>query len=91
MCTAWIDGYNGVAHHLAQKVDFVVVAAADPAVLRAHARIRGWNRLRLLSSGRSAFKFDHGSEDREGNQDSTLSVFTREMTVSFAISIAPTA
>src|SRR4026208_735260 len=21
MCTAWIDGYNGVAHHLAQNVD----------------------------------------------------------------------
>src|SRR4029453_17669198 len=28
MCTAWIDGANGVAHHLAQKLDFAVVAAA---------------------------------------------------------------
>src|SRR5580698_2287941 len=26
MCTAWIDGANGVAHHLGQKIDFAVVA-----------------------------------------------------------------
>ena len=78
MCTAWIDGINGVAHHIAQNVDFAIVAAADSAALRAHARARGWNRLRLLSAGDSTFKYDLGSEDREGNQDSTISVFTRD-------------
>lgn len=78
MCTAWIDGFNGVAHHLAQNVDFAIVAAADPAALRAHARDRGWDKLRLLSAGKSTFKYDLGSEDREGGQDSTISVFTRE-------------
>lgn len=77
MCTAWIDGLNGVAHHLAQNVDVAIVAAADPAALRAHARNRGWDRLRLLSGGESAFKYDLGSEDREGGQDSTISVITR--------------
>jgi predicted dithiol-disulfide oxidoreductase (DUF899 family) len=77
MCTAWIDGINGVAYHLAQNVDLVIVAAADPAALRAHARARGWNRLRLLSAGDSSFKCDFGSEDQKGNQDSTISVFTR--------------
>jgi predicted dithiol-disulfide oxidoreductase (DUF899 family) len=78
MCTLWIDGYNGVAHHLARNVDFAIVAAADPATLRAHARRRGWNSLRLLSAGESTFKYDLGSEDREGHQDSTISVFARE-------------
>ena len=78
MCTAWIDGFNGVAHHLAQNVDFAIVAAADPATLRAYARNRGWDRLRLLSAGESTFKYDLGSEDREGHQDSTISVFTRD-------------
>jgi len=77
MCTAWIDGYNGVAHHLAQNIDFAIVAAADPATLRTYARKRGWDRLRLLSAGESTFKYDLGSEDREGHQDSTISVFTR--------------
>src|SRR5437764_5295246 len=78
MCTAWIDAFNGVAHHLAQNIDFAIVAAADPSTLRAHARNRGWDRLRLLSAGESTFKYDLGSEDREGHQDSTISVFTRE-------------
>jgi predicted dithiol-disulfide oxidoreductase (DUF899 family) len=78
MCTAWIDGYNGVAHHLAQNVDLAIVAAADPVTLRAYARERGWNRLRLLSAGDSTFKYDLGSEDAPGHQDSTVSVFTRD-------------
>ena len=78
MCTAWIDGANGIAHHLAQNLDFAVVAAADVPTLRTHARARGWDRLRLLSAGSSTFKYDLGSEDREGHQDSTVSVFTRD-------------
>jgi predicted dithiol-disulfide oxidoreductase (DUF899 family) len=78
MCTAWIDGYNGIAHHLAQNVDFAIVAAADLVALRAYARKRGWDKLRLLSAGESTFKYDLGSEDPEGRQDSTISVFTRD-------------
>src|SRR6059036_2539436 len=78
MCTAWIDGVNGVAHHLAQNLDLAIVAAADPATLRSHARTRGWNRLRLRSAGSSTFKYDFGSEDKDGNQDSTISVFTQD-------------
>jgi predicted dithiol-disulfide oxidoreductase (DUF899 family) len=78
MCTAWIDGYNGIAHHLAQNVDLAIVAAADTATLRAYGRERGWDKLRLLSAGESTFKYDLGSEDTEGHQDSTISVFTRD-------------
>jgi predicted dithiol-disulfide oxidoreductase (DUF899 family) len=78
MCTLWIDGYDALAHHISQNVDLVIVAAADPATLRAHARHRGWRHLRLLSAGDNTFKYDFGSEDEEGNQDSTISVFTRD-------------
>ncbi len=78
MCTLWIDGYNGVAQHLDQNVDFVIVAAADLPNLRKHARDRGWRNLRLLSAGTSSFKYDLGSEDEDGEQISTISVFTRD-------------
>ena len=78
MCTMWIDGYNGVAHHLAQNVDFAIAAAADLPTLRQHARNRGWRNLRLLSCGTSTFKYDLRSEDAEGNQDSTISAFSRD-------------
>src|SRR5438105_4035125 len=64
MCTAWLDGANGVAHHLAQNLDFAVVAAADLPTLRAHARARGWDKLRLLSAGNSTFKYDFGREEQ---------------------------
>jgi len=76
MCTSFVDALNGIAPHLQQNVDLVVIAAADPPALRNHARSRGWNRLRFLSCGDNKFKYDMGSEDRVGNQDSTLSVFT---------------
>ena len=65
-------------YHLAQNVDFAIAAAADPVMLRQHARNRGWRHLRLLSCGDSTFKYDLRSEDAEGAQDSTISVFTRD-------------
>jgi predicted dithiol-disulfide oxidoreductase (DUF899 family) len=78
MCTLWIDGYNGVAHHIAQNINFAIVAAAEPIPLRAYARERGWHNLRLLSAGESAFKYDLGGESRDGGQDSSLNVFTKD-------------
>lgn len=78
MCTSFLDAFNGIAHHLAQNIDLAVVAAADVPTIRSFARKRGWDRLRLLSAGRSGFKYDLGSEDKEGHQDSEISVFTRD-------------
>jgi predicted dithiol-disulfide oxidoreductase (DUF899 family) len=78
MCTMWIDAFNGIAPHLAQNVDLAIVAAADLATLRTHARARGWDNLRLLSAGDGTFKYDFRGEDREGHQDSSVSVFTRD-------------
>jgi predicted dithiol-disulfide oxidoreductase (DUF899 family) len=77
MCTLWIDGINGAAHHIAQNIDLAIVAAADPATFRAHARSRGWDNLRLVSGGDSTFKYDFGGENQDGGQDSALSVFTK--------------
>ena len=77
LCTMWIDGYNAAAPHLTQNADFVVVAAADPADIAAHAASRGWSSLRLLSAGNSSFKYDLGSEEADGEQIESISVFTR--------------
>lgn len=78
MCTFLIDSLNGSAHHIAQNVDLAIVSAAEPKMLRDHARARRWNNLRLLSCGSNTFKYDLMSEDREGRQDSAMSVFTKE-------------
>ena len=66
MCTLWIDGLNGVVRHIEQHADFVVAAAADPATLRAHARHRGWDNVRLLSCGGNTFQYDLARRRRGG-------------------------
>jgi predicted dithiol-disulfide oxidoreductase (DUF899 family) len=44
----------------------------------SYERIRRVSRFRLLSCGDNTFKYDFASEDAEGVQDSTISVFTRD-------------
>jgi len=66
MCTAWLDGVNGVAHRLAQNLDFALVAAADVPTLRAHAHARGWDKLSLLSAGHSTFKSTSAAKTAKG-------------------------
>lgn len=76
MCSAWIDGFNGIAPHVTQRVNFVIASRAPFDVLRAWAGRRGWDRLRLLSSG-SDFARDIGAEDENGDPDSTVAVFAK--------------
>jgi predicted dithiol-disulfide oxidoreductase (DUF899 family) len=77
MCSMWADGYNAVAPHVIQRASFVLVAKAEIGKLRAFARQRGWDSIRLLSSHDSTFNRDLGMEDADGNQQPGLSVFTR--------------
>jgi predicted dithiol-disulfide oxidoreductase (DUF899 family) len=79
MCTMWVDGLNGIAHHVAPNADLAVVAAAEVGPLQEFAAARGWTNIRLLSAGDSTFKFDLGSEDEEGAQDSRVSVFVQDL------------
>ena len=77
MCSMWIDGLNGVARHVAQRADLVVVGQAPIADLLAWGARRGWRDLRLLSSAPSSFKVDLGLQGEHGEQYPGLSVFTR--------------
>jgi predicted dithiol-disulfide oxidoreductase (DUF899 family) len=78
MCSMWVDGLHGVSHHLARHTAFVVVGKAPLAKLRAWARRRGWDGLRLLSSHGSAFNADLGLESADGAQRPGVSVLVRE-------------
>ena len=76
MCSAWADGWNAIAHHVTERADFVMAAAAPIAEWTALARDRGWTNLRLASAAPSSFKADIGGEDAEGNQWPFISVWT---------------
>lgn len=75
MCSMWMDGWNAVARHLAENVDFVVASSADAADWAALARDRGWGNVRLVSAAPSTFKLDIGGEDADGNQEPKISVW----------------
>jgi len=77
MCTLWIDGFNGVAHHLGQRVNFAVIAQIGIGELRAWGRERNWHRLRMVSSAGSNFKTDLHYQDADGSQHPGISVFVR--------------
>lgn len=77
MCTLWIDGFNGVAHHLRQRVNFAIIAQVAAGELREWGRQRGWHRLRLVSSAGSNFKSDLHYQDADGGQHPGISVFVR--------------
>lgn len=76
-CTSILDGLNGSAPHIRQRVNFVVVAKSPIARIRELARSRGWNNLRLLSSAGNTYNHDYQGENTKGNQTPSLNVFTR--------------
>ena len=78
MCSMWADGLDGAAHHLNDKVNFVLVARAPIAKLRAWAKARDWRRLRLLSSHENTFNPDFHVEITPDRQLPGFSVFTRQ-------------
>jgi predicted dithiol-disulfide oxidoreductase (DUF899 family) len=76
-CTMWVDGFNGVAHHLRQTMNFAIVAQAGIRELREWGRERSWHALRLVSSEGSDFRSVLSFQDGDGKQRPGLSVFKR--------------
>ena len=78
MCSMWADGWNAVADHLAQNVDFALATLGTPDENTKLATERGWQNLRWLSAANTTFKQDYGSADAEGNQWPFISIFERD-------------
>ena len=78
MCTALLDGLDGVAEHLAQRLTLVVVAESPVARLLAFAKERGWRGLQLLSTAGSDYNRDYHGKNSKGADSTMLNVFRRE-------------
>lgn len=76
-CTAIIDGVDGAARHVEQRISFVVVAKAPIDKFREHANRRGWQHAVLLSSANNTFNRDYRAEEPNGQQVPLAQVFTR--------------
>lgn len=58
-CTHFLDGLDGSALHVQQRMNLVVVAKSPFKRLQALARQRGWRHLRLLSTAGNTYDRDY--------------------------------
>jgi len=77
-CTQFLDSFDGAAEHIAQRVNLAVVAKTKLPRLLAHAKQRGWHRLRLLSSAINTYNRDYHGEAADGSQMPMMNVFRRD-------------
>jgi predicted dithiol-disulfide oxidoreductase (DUF899 family) len=76
-CTAVLDGLNATAPHATQRINLAVVAKSPVERIRAFAKTRSWNHLRLLSSHGNTYNRDYHGETAQGDQIPSLNVFVR--------------
>lgn len=81
ICTSIIDGIDGAAPHIAQRTSFAVSAKVPIELFSAHARTRGWQRSRLLSSAGTTYNRDYHAEAPDGAQFAMLTTFVRSQGV----------
>ncbi|MCI0401035.1 MAG: DUF899 family protein [Gammaproteobacteria bacterium] len=77
MCSSLLDGLNGNAHHIMQRINFAVVARSPIQRMIKFAKARGWDALHLLSSANNSYHLDYFAEDEEGQQMPMANVFVR--------------
>ncbi len=58
-CTHFLDGIEGMAEHISQRINLVVVARSPLPRIAAFAKERDWRRLRLLSTAGNTYDRDY--------------------------------
>jgi len=76
-CTSILDGLDGEAPHVLQRVNFAIVAKSPIERIREWAGVRGWRNLRLLSSAGSRYNHDYQGENAKAEQMPAMNVFVR--------------
>ena len=76
-CTSIIDGVDGAAPHIVDRINFVIVSKAPLEKLLAWAKYRGWRNVRLLSSFSNTYNHDYFAENDKGGQLPALNIFQK--------------
>ena len=76
-CTSMLDGMDGQAKHIAQRVALAAIVRAPIDRVTEFARARGWRDLRLVSSAGNTFNADYHGETEDGAQLPMLHAFAR--------------
>lgn len=78
MCSGWVDGLNGVAQHIMQRVNFVVASLAPPDRLQQWTRQRGWDKVPVLADVGTELADAISARDEDGDPSSTVAVFSKD-------------
>ena len=76
-CTSLLDGLNGSAPHILDRVNLVIAAKSPLKRIMKFATSRQWGNLRLLSSAGNRYNLDYFAESDDGDQMPALNVFTK--------------
>jgi predicted dithiol-disulfide oxidoreductase (DUF899 family) len=77
MCAMWADGWNGIAKHLSDRIDFVVATSGTVDENTQLVAAHDWRNLTVVSAANNSFKTDIGGEDEAGNQQPFISVYEK--------------
>lgn len=77
MCASMLDGLNGAAPHVRDRVSFAIVAKASADKIAGLAKDRNWQNLRFLSSDSNSYNRDYGAETEDGSQMPMMHVWTK--------------
>ena len=76
-CTSLIDGLDGHAPQIGQRVAFAAVSSAAPAQLAALQAERGWRQVRMVSAEGTDYQARYHGVHPSGGQMPMMNVFTR--------------
>jgi len=77
MCSMWVDGWDGIAHHIAQRANIVASSLAPYDKVRSWKAHRNWGRIQVLADADPSLARDTGAEDDKGSPCSTVIVFEK--------------
>jgi predicted dithiol-disulfide oxidoreductase (DUF899 family) len=77
MCTNLMNGWEGNAADIGQRLSLVLVARSPIERLKAWKRERGWRDLRLYSDANGAYSRDYFGVLPNGSEVPSLNIFTR--------------
>jgi predicted dithiol-disulfide oxidoreductase (DUF899 family) len=77
MCTSILDALDSETPHIAQRINFAVVAKSPIERICDFAQARGWRNLRLLSSAGNSYNRDYHGETASSAQMPCLNVFEK--------------
>jgi len=76
-CTSLLDGLNGSALHIKDRINFVAIAKSPIERINSFSKSRNWDELTLLSSAKNTYNKDYFAENDQGNQIPALNIFTK--------------